>query len=118
MKTKLSKILQTNKAVKFAYLFGSYAEDTQTQRSDIDIAVYLNNTSLDARLALHHQLEKLLQKDVDIVVLNETKNMYLLENIFRNGIVVTEDESRALFEVQKQHEIIDFKNFRRYIDAA
>ncbi len=118
MKTKLSNILETNKTVKFAYLFGSYAEDTQTEKSDIDIAVYLRDSSLDMRLELHHQLEKALKKDVDLVVLNGVKNIYLLENILHKGIVLVDHESRALFEVKKQHEIIDFKNFRRYIDAA
>ena len=118
MKTKLSNILQTNKTVKFAYLFGSYAEDTQTEKSDIDIAVYLSDSSLGMRLELHHQLEKALKKNVDLVVLNEVKNIYLLENILHKGIVLVDHESRVFFEVQKQHEIIDFKHFRRYIDAA
>ncbi len=118
MKTKLSKILHANKCVKFAYLFGSYAEHTQTEKSDIDIAVYLKDASLDSRLQLHHQLEKAFKIDVDLLVLNEVKNIYLLENILHKGIVIIDHESRVLFELKKQHEIIDFKNFRRYIDAA
>lgn len=118
MKTNLSKLLDADKTVMFAYLYGSYVEGTYTKRSDVDIAVYLNDTSLDARLTLHHELEKALSKDVDLLVLNEAKNLNLLENILRKGVVLADHERRALFEVQKQHEIIDFKNFRRYIDAA
>ena len=118
MKSKLSNILAPNDTVLFAYLFGSYAEGIQREDSDIDIAVYLNDTSLDARLSLHHSLEKKLSKEVDLVVLNEVKNIYLLEAILRKGLLLKEHELRAFFEVEKNHEIIDFKQFKRYIDAA
>ena len=118
MKTELSKILDQHHTVQFAYLFGSYADGTQHESSDVDIAVYMDDTSLDARLALHHELQKALQKEIDLIVLNDVKNIYLLEAILNQGIVLKEHEERAYFEVKKNHEIIDFKNFRRYIDAA
>jgi len=118
MKTKISQILDTHDSVKFAYLFGSYANGTQRETSDVDIAVYMTDLSLDNRLSLHHELEKSLKKSVDLIVLNEVKNVYLLEAVLTKGIVLKEDEYRAIFEVQKNHEIIDFKNFKRYIDAA
>ena len=118
MKSKLSDIFAPNDTVLFAYLFGSYTEGTQKEDSDVDIAVYLNDISLDARLSLHHNLEKELGKEVDLVVLNEVKNIYLLEAILRKGSVLKDHESRAFFEVEKNHEIIDFKQFKRYIDAA
>jgi predicted nucleotidyltransferase len=118
MKTALSDILDRYRNVQFAYLFGSYADGTQNESSDVDIAVYAEDTSLDSRLALHHELQKALRKDIDLVVLNDVKNIYLLEAILDQGIVLKEHEDRAYYEVMKQHEIIDFKNFRRYIDAA
>ena len=118
MKTALSNILDRYHTVQFAYLFGSYADGTQHENSDVDIAVYMEDSSLDARLALHHELQKTLQKEIDLVVLNDVKNIYLLEGILSQGIVLKEHEERAYYEVMKHHEIIDFKNFRRYIDAA
>jgi predicted nucleotidyltransferase len=118
MKTTISNILQTYDSVMFAYLFGSYAKGTYRENSDVDIAVYMDNISLDKQLSLHHELEKSLKQDVDLVSLNDVKNIYLLEAIFRDGIVLKDHEKRAMYEVQKNHEIIDFKNFRRYIDAA
>jgi predicted nucleotidyltransferase len=118
MKTALSDILDRYYNVQFACLFGSYADGTQNESSDVDIAVYVEDTSLDSRLALHHELQKVLRKDIDLVVLNDVKNIYLLEAILDQGIVLKEHEDRAYYEVMKQHEIIDFKNFRRYIDAA
>ena len=118
MKNQLETLLQYESNVCFAYLFGSYADDTFTDKSDIDIAVYLKDFSLDAKLSLHHLLEKSLQKEVDLVCLNEVKNMYLLEAIITKGLVMKESEERDIFEVKTQHAIIDFKHFKKYIDAA
>ncbi len=118
METTLSSIVNQHHAVQFAYLFGSYAKGIQDKSSDIDIAVYMSDSSLDARLELHHALEKACKKEIDLVVLNDVKNIYLLESILSQGLVLKEHEDRAFFEVMKHHEIIDFKNFKRYIDAA
>ena len=118
MKNKIKSLLSSQDEVQFAYLFGSYARDDYTDKSDVDIAVYLTDTSLDNRLDVHHALEVLLKKKVDLVVLNDVKNMFLLEAILKEGIVVKDAEDRAFFEVKKNHAIIDFKNFKRYIDAA
>jgi len=118
MKTTLSDILDQHHTVQFAYLFGSYADGTENESSDVDIAAYMDDTSLDAKLSLHHDLQKALQKDIDLVVLNDVKNIYLLEAILNQGIVIKEHEKREYFEVRKNHEIIDFKYFRQYIDAA
>lgn len=118
MENQLKHILNLDNNVRFAYLFGSYAKGDFTDKSDVDIAVYLYDDNLDAKLTLHHKLETYLQKNVDIVYLNDVKNIYLLESIITEGILIKDDEERAMFEVKKQHEIIDFKNFKKYIDAA
>ncbi|CAA6817947.1 MAG: Unknown protein [uncultured Sulfurovum sp.] len=118
MKNKIKSFLSSQDEVQFAYLFGSYAKGDHTNKSDVDIAVYLRDTSLDSRLEVHHALEVLLKKKVDLVVLNDVKNMYLLEAILRDGILLKDADERAFFEVEKNHAIIDFKNFKRYIDAA
>jgi len=104
--------------VLFAYLFGSYAKGDYTDKSDVDIALYLVDTSLDSRLEVHHALEVLLKKKVDLVVLNNVKNLHLLEDILKDNVVLKDDKERAFFEVVKNHDIIDFRNFKSYIDAA
>ena len=73
--------------VAFAYLFGSYAKNEQTEESDIDIAVYLNSLSLDEELQVTYEISKLTHKNVDIVVLNRVRNIFLLENILKDGII-------------------------------
>ena len=104
--------------ISFAYLFGSYSKNQQTQNSDIDIAIYLNANSLDIELQINYELSKLLKKDVDIVILNNVKNIFLLENILKDGILLKDSKKRIDFELKKQHDILDYKAFRKYIDAA
>jgi len=104
--------------ILFAYLFGSYAKNQQTQNSDLDIAIYLNTYSLDIELQINYELSKLLKKDVDIVILNHTRNLFLLESILRDGIILKDNPLRIDFELKKQHELLDYKSFRAYIDAA
>ena len=118
MKNTLAALLADRDNVQFAYLFGSYADGTSRDTSDVDLAVYLVDDSLDAQLDLHHFLEKHLHISVDLVCLNTVKNVYLLESILANGIVVKNHKDRDYYEVQKQHEIIDYKHFKRYFDAA
>lgn len=115
---KIINKINSLKDVSFAYLFGSYATNEQTEGSDIDIAVYLNSLSLDTELQITYEISKLTHKNIDIVVLNRVKNIFLLENILNNGIILKDNEKRFDFELIKQHEILDYKAFRRYIDAA
>ena len=115
---KLSALLAEEGNVVFGYLFGSYARGDATPGSDVDLALFLRDTSLDARLALHHRLQKALKKEIDMVVLNEARNLYLLEHILREGILLKDAPLRAEYEVDTHHRILDFKAFKRYIDAA
>lgn len=117
-KDDIVKKIKSIENVQFAYLFGSYFNNSYTDKSDVDIAVYLKDTSLDSRLQLNYELSKLLRKDVDLIVLNEVKNIYLLEDILQNSFLLKDDEKRVDFELVKQHDILDFKEFRKMIDAA
>jgi len=114
----LKNHILNNKTISFGYMFGSYANDTYTNDSDIDIALYLSDRSLDNKLQLNYELSKLLKKDVDLVVLNEIKNIYLLDNIIQKSILIKDSDKRIDFELTKQHDIIDYKEFKRMIDAA
>jgi len=115
---KLTSHLSLNNNVIFAYLFGSFAKGEQTSSSDVDVALYLKDISLDSQLQIIYELSKLLKRDVDLVVLNSVKNIYLLEDILKNSIVLKDDKKRVDFELLKEHEILDYKAFKRYINAA
>jgi len=120
IKDSLKTILLSFDSVEFAYLFGSYATGLVSNYSDVDVAIYVKDgfDSFEVGLEVHHRLEVELLKEIDLVVLNDVKNYHLLKDIIYDGVLVKDSENRPMFEVRKQHEIIDFLNFRRMIDAA
>jgi len=108
----IKDIVKDIEEIEFAYLFGSYATDSNTQNSDIDIAIFVKDDSslLDAHLHTHHQLEIKLKKEIDVVTLNNAKNFHLIKDILDQGIVIkdSEDDKREMYEIYKMHEIIDY----------
>ena len=117
---KAKKILENLENVQFAYLFGSYANKKQTEKSDVDIALYLKDYNFDAKLSIHHALQRALQKEIDLVVLNRARNYDLLSDILDEGILLkdSEDDVREMFELQKEHEIKDYIVFKKMNDVA
>lgn len=119
---KLIDILYSCKSVRFAYLFGSYAKGVAEDSSDVDVAVCFKSgiDLYDARLTLHHTLEKTLRKPVDLIVLNTIKNYDLLNDILSDGVVMVDHdpEARKLYEVQMEHDIKDYDVFKRMLDVA
>ena len=113
----LKTLLQADANVQFAYLFGSYAKEEAREESDVNIAVYLLDRRLEKQLELMHTLQKAVGKKIDIVVLNDVKNLYLLESILKEGILLKDSPDRPMFEVESNLAILDFKAFRRYIEA-
>jgi len=114
----LSEKLQKRKEVLFAYLFGSRVSGKADSHSDYDIAVYLDTDDLDTRLSLIVDLSRTIGGEVDLLVLNKAKNLYLLDELLRKNILLKDHELRQDFEWKKEHEILDFKAFKRMIDAA
>ncbi len=120
---KIKEILNIFDEIEFAYLFGSYARDTFTQNSDIDIAIYLkkNYNTFDTKLKIHHKLEVVLHKEIDLLILNSTNNFSLLQEILDNNIIVKDSllqETRVMYELDKYHEILDYQTFQKMIDVA
>lgn len=102
-----------------AYLFGSAARREITQKSDIDIAVFLRgarrDSVLDLRLSLHADLCRALRRDdIDLVVLNTSANLVLLDEIVRSGILLFDGDTdvREEFESRTLHDSIEFKQHR------
>ncbi len=118
----VKNLINSMDEIQFAYLFGSYAKNRQSAKSDIDIAVYLEekHNTFDTKLKIHHALEITLKKEIDLDVLNSAKNFDLLTDIFNEGIVLkdSKDDARIMFELRKEHEILDYKAFKRMLDVA
>ena len=114
----VQKLLQNDSNIEFAYLFGSYNDGSYDERSDLDIALYLNDYSFDKQLSISFELSKALEKNVDLVILNSVKNLYLLDDILQKGTLLKDNEKRVDFELKKHHQILDYKEFKKSIHAA
>lgn len=118
MENLLSEKLKSVENIEFAYLFGSYARGQQRESSDVDIAIFFKQNTLDARLELCYELSRFLKKEVDILVLNDVKNLFLLEAVFKEGKLLKDSPLRVDFELSKEHDILDYKELKRVINAA
>ena len=108
----LTPIFETEKRVKFAYLFGSAAREEQNSLSDIDIAVYLREDCdpAEAKLDIIGNLMARLWKDrFDLVILN-TAPLPLAARIVRCRKVLAYRDpfSRHRYESRILREYFDF----------
>jgi predicted nucleotidyltransferase len=101
----LKKYFRERDDIAFAFLFGSAVRGRVRREGDIDIAVYFwpekdiewengpKRYAGENRIAL--DLEKILKKEVDLVVLNRAKAILADEAIRKGETLVVKD--RALF---------------------
>jgi len=117
VKKQLSKIFKKQNVV-LAYLFGSQAKGKIGPLSDIDIAVYFNESvkadeRFDLRLETLGQLMDLFKtNEIDLVVLNDAPPL-LAHRILKEGILIFSDnEKRRLeFEVKAVLKYLDWKPY-------
>ncbi len=117
IKTKLIQLLK--KEVIFAYVFGSVISGRMHRRSDIDIAVYLNDSPglLDDKLAFIGRIMTALERDVDVIFLNDA-DIIITMQILTNGelLINNEPSKQILFKAAKLSEYADFKISRQIIE--
>lgn len=120
---KLRPVIEKYKDhILFAYLFGSAARNDLRPMSDIDIAVFLHKgekgSYFDLKLAIHADICRVLKRnDIDVVVLNITTNLMILDEIIRHGVVLFDGDRdfREAFEHKILHQAIDFKEQRKAV---
>lgn len=111
--SKLRPYCEGKSAIKLGFLFGSYASDSPCLESDIDIALYIaNGKNGKSEIGIQNDLERLLKKEVDLVVLNRTPAT-LSWSIIRKGIpIVIKDRRLYLdFVIDSSNEAEDFIDF-------
>lgn len=103
-----------------AYLFGSFGRGEARPDSDVDIGLLYASTpasTLDSQpFLVAAELESLLGRAVDIVVLN-TAPVDLVHRVLRDGRLLLEPNpsARIAFEVRARNEYFDLLPFlRRY----
>lgn len=69
-------------------LFGSYARDSYSDESDIDLVIKTETADLFLLVHLKEELEELLKKKVDIVRYRKRMNLFLKRHIDEEAIYV------------------------------
>jgi len=116
---KLASIFEDEKNILVAYLFGSYARGYETVQSDVDIAVLLSEVPeklLEYYLHLERKLAETLEKDVDLVFLNDAPPLLKYQVIKYGRLLFCRDERmRVTFEAKSLCEYLDFSRaLKRY----
>lgn len=109
----IREVLANEPAVRFGYLFGSWATGRMGPRSDVDVAVWLQEDApepFEVRLGLIGRLEVSLKRPVEVIVLNDAPPT-LRYTVVQQGIAVyaLDDQERAWFEVQVRKAYWDFE---------
>lgn len=73
-KMKENKNKLKEKGVKRIGIFGSYAKEKQTEKSDIDFLVEFENISADNFFGLLFLLERLFKKKIDLIEIKNLRN--------------------------------------------
>lgn len=91
IKRMIQEILK-NFSVKKAILFGSYAKNTPTSKSDIDLVIDSEGKLLNINFyGLLEDLVQKLQKNIDLIEITEIqKDSRIYQDIQKEGIVVYE----------------------------
>ena len=106
----------------FVYLFGSLARKDHSESSDLDIAVYVEENIkqdyFDIKSELYLNLSRVLKINrIDIVVMNQCRNLILLNNIITHGQLIYEKNQSARIDYEQKisHNAIDFKHQRKRV---
>ncbi len=121
---KLQPLFQKEKGVLFVYLFGSQALGRVDFESDVDLAMYFDKRKINdffkKRLFLIGEIQAILKRPVEVVVLNETKSTFLKFVIIKEGKVIFERDlsMRVDFELKTMQEYYDFAPFIKEYNKA
>ncbi|MDI6728288.1 MAG: nucleotidyltransferase domain-containing protein [Thermodesulfovibrionales bacterium] len=104
--------------VILAYLFGSEAKGTSGVLSDIDVAMFVDkgvdkSERFDMRLRLSNELSSIMNRMVDLVILNDSPVQLSYEIIKHGKVIFCKDKS---MQVDFETEILSRYLDRRYYD--
>ena len=113
IETKLHAFFATDAhGARVVYLFGSVAREAAGNDSDVDVAVLLEEdppaSFAGLPLDLEGELERLLGRPVDVVVLNRAP-VDLVHRVLRDSrlVVETDRSARIAFETRARSEYFD-----------
>ncbi|MDM8516036.1 nucleotidyltransferase domain-containing protein [Desulfobacterales bacterium HSG16] len=83
---KLTAKLMLDDNIIFALVFGSYAKNSQTYRSDLDLSLFFKDPPQGMEfLELISEMSDFIKKEVDIVVLNHA-SAFLRHQVMKHNV--------------------------------
>jgi len=119
MEKKVVEIFSEQDCIKFAYLFGSVAERKEGKLSDVDMAVFLDESlnkkeKLNLHLRLISDLESVLNTDkIDLIVMNDASISLNYEVIKANYPLFIRDMGE---KIDFEHRVLSRYLDRRYYE--
>ncbi len=116
---RLLEFMRGQEYIKLAYLFGSVAKGKEGKLSDVDIAVFLDESLskkeiINLQLKVISELTSILKTDrVDLIVMNNAP-LLLKYNIIRYGKILKDDKET---KIKVESGILsDYLDMKYYID--
>ncbi|MBU1121929.1 MAG: nucleotidyltransferase domain-containing protein [Candidatus Omnitrophota bacterium] len=120
----LRDYFKTQKEILCVYLFGSEAVNKENKFSDVDLGVFLDDSIrqiffTQKKISLIDEISRRLDKDVDIVVLNNSSS-FLKFQVIKTGVRIYEraDRSEHNFEAWAIIEYLDYLPIRKRLEKA
>lgn len=107
------QIVAEKHSINTVYLFGSYADGSYDENSDIDLAFVGLTEGIDYG-RLYFDLQEMYDKQIDLIDLRKAPLVSAF-NIIKDGVVVysANEEKRTDFEDDTVREYLDFLVFHR-----
>ncbi|MGM0366833.1 MAG: type VII toxin-antitoxin system MntA family adenylyltransferase antitoxin [Actinomycetota bacterium] len=124
VKNKLTGFFKQHEEILFSYLFGSRATGRAHKLSDIDIAIYIDQSLIDEKgYRYGYQAETLSDimgllgtSKVDLVILNHAKPLLRHRIIYYGKLIYSTDERKRIdFQVDTIHRYMDYKMLQKKI---
>lgn len=120
LKEKLVEKLKLQKYLAAAFLFGSQTTGSNHPDSDVDVALLFQRgrvPNTDQLLQIQDELTSVLQKEIDLVVLNDNFPIICMQ-VLQKGEKIVERDRRAVneFIVRTMNEYDDLKRVRSVIE--
>ena len=115
MEQCIKNILFSNQAIRFAYIFGSYAKGTMRKDSDVDLALFLSEDfSTEEYLDLKMQLMECSHREMDLVVLNDAPTLLKYEVSQHHVLLFARDQGEEIeFRIRT---LFEYEDMKPYID--
>lgn len=114
---RITNLLKEKIECEAIILFGSYARETQTKESDIDIA-FKTNKRVDAqeKFELVQELEEMLKIDVDLINLDDITDVFRYEILINGKTLYCRDDFQFdMYKLDMYREYLDLNESRRNI---